>query len=63
MAKFMRMTDELYDYVLEQHSERDPLLEELVGRIRNLRITQEPVYEPNIFVKAVVSVGIGFDLR
>ena len=39
------------------------LLEELVPRIRNLRVVGEPVYEPNIFVKAVVSAGIAFDLR
>ena len=39
------------------------LLQELVPRIRNLRVTNEPVYEPNIFVKAVVSAGISFDLR
>ena len=36
MAKFIRMTDELYDYVLQQHSERDPLLEELIEETSSL---------------------------
>jgi cytochrome P450 family 142 subfamily A polypeptide 1 len=39
------------------------LLEELVPRITALRAVSEPVVEPNIFARAVVSFDMGWELR
>ena len=38
-------------------------LEELSGRLTNLRALEPPVYEPNVFVKAVSRFVLGFDRR
>jgi hypothetical protein len=39
------------------------LMEELVGRLTNLRVVTELDTEPNIFASAARSFTLGFDLR
>ena len=58
--------EELYELMLRHLEERDAArvaLEELTAAFTNLRFGAEPVYEANVFVKAVQHFELAFDGR